>query len=237
MSDHIVHTYQDSAQLAELVGEYLIAGLQRGEAVIIIARPAHCALLSKKLSGQAASGQVRVLDAHETLGRFMVNGMPQWQAFRELIGGVIAQVRLQYPAVRAYGEMVDILWQDGNTAAAIRLEEYWNELGRLQTFSLFCAYALDHLDAGAYAGLHSICKTHTHFIPVSDAEGFDRTVREATCKVLDAPLAELLLSLAERHRLATQMPQGQAALFWLAQNMPRTADKVLQELRSSTAAR
>ena len=30
--------------------------------------------------------------------------------------------------IRAYGEMVDVLWQDGLTAAAIRLEMLWNQL-------------------------------------------------------------------------------------------------------------
>lgn len=235
MNEHVVHTYQDPAQLAAVASEYLLTGLQRGGAAIVIARPAHAALLREKL--QRFSGQVAVFDAEQTLARFMVDGMPQWQAFHELIGGVIAQMRLQYPHVRAYGEMVDVLWQQGNNAAAVRLEEYWNELGRLQTFSLFCAYALDHLDVRAYAGLHAICKTHTHFIPAGDAESFDQAVRDAARKVLDGELAALLLSLAERHRLGTQMPQGQAALFWLAQNMPRTADKVLQELKASTTTR
>jgi len=235
VNEHIVHTYQDAGQLAAVAGEYLLTGLQRGEAAVIIARPAHAALLQEKL--QRFSGQLAVFDAHQTLARFMAHGLPQWQAFHELVGGVIAQLRLQYAHVRAYGEMVDILWQDGNTAAAIRLEEYWNELGRLQTFSLFCAYALDHLDLRSYAGLQHVCKTHTHFIPARDGEGFDKAVRAATCKVLDGPLAELLLSLAERHRAGTHMPQGQATLFWLAQNMPRTADKVLQELKSSPAGR
>jgi hypothetical protein len=30
--------------------------------------------------------------------------------------------------VRAYGEMVDLLWKDGLEEAAIRLETLWNEL-------------------------------------------------------------------------------------------------------------
>jgi len=53
--------------------------------------------------------------------------------------------------VRAYGEMVDVLWQRGERDAAIRLEEFWNDLARLQTFSLLCAYCIDHLDPQAYA--------------------------------------------------------------------------------------
>jgi hypothetical protein len=242
--DHIVQTYQDTAFLVEAVGEYLATGLQRGEAAIVIARPAHAAGFLRELErrGIAAEKEIgaerlRLLDAEATLASFMTNGMPEWQAFREAVGGLIAQARLRHPAVRAYGEMVDLLWQQGNRAAALRVEEYWNELARLQTFSLFCAYAMDHLDAGCYSGLESVCRTHTHFIPARDYERFDEAVRAASRKVLDEPLADLLLSLAERHRLTAQMPAGQSTLFWLSQNMPRTADRILQEIRASSAAR
>ena len=235
--DHIVQTYQDLGFLAEAVAEYLGTGLRRGEAAIIIARPQHSEAFLQKLAGAGEPGQLVVLDAEQTLARFMVDGMPQWNAFRAVIGGLIAQVRLQYPAVRAYGEMVDILWQEGKRDAAIRLEEYWNELTRLQTFSLFCAYAMDALDPKAYAGLESVCKAHTHFIPARDARQLNQAVSEASRKVLDEPLANILLSLAASHQTATQMPAGQATLLWLSQNMPRTADKIMREVRASTAER
>jgi 4-hydroxyphenylpyruvate dioxygenase-like putative hemolysin len=151
--DHIVQTYQDPAFLADAVAEYLGTGLRRGEAAIVIARPQHVAKFQEKLGTPAERGQLIILDAEETLARFMADGMPQWNAFHEVVGGLIAQVRLQFPAVRAYGEMVDILWQEGKREAAIRLEEFWNELTRLQTFSLFCAYAMDHLDPASSSGL------------------------------------------------------------------------------------
>jgi hypothetical protein len=234
--DHIVQTYQDTAFLVEAVAEYLGTGLGRGEAAIVIARPEHTARFVEKLGARTAD-QVVLLDAEETLARFMVDGMPEWTAFREVVGGLIARVRLQYPTVRAYGEMVDILWQQGNREAAIRLEEYWNELGRLQTFSLFCAYAMDPLDAKSYSGLDSVCKVHTHLIPTRDERQLTEAVGDASRKVLDAPLAKILLSLAERHRGSTHMPAGQATLLWLSQNMPRTADKVLKEVKASTAGR
>jgi hypothetical protein len=233
---HILQTYQDRAFLAEAVAEYVGTGLRRGEAAIIIARPAHSPALVRKLAGAGEPGQLTVLDARDTLARFMVDGMPQWNAFREVIGGLIAEARLQYPAVRAYGEMVDILWQEGKREAAMRLEEYWNELARLQTFSLFCAYALDVLDPKAYAGLQCVRKAHTHFIPTRDANKLNQAVSEASRKVLDEPLANILLSLAESHQSATKMPSGQATLLWLSQNMPRTAGKVLREIKASTAA-
>lgn len=219
--DHFVQLYQDSAPLAEAVAEYIGTGLARGEAAIVIARPEHRAAFLEKLEN---SERLRLLDAQETLERFMVNGMPRWTSFHEVVGGLIADLRLQYPAVRAYGEMVDVLWQRGEREAAIRLEEYWNELGRLQAFSLFCAYRMDPLDATAYGGpLESVCKVHTHVIPARDAARYDDAVRAAIRKVLDQPLCDVLFSL---------VPTGQAALFWLNQNMPRTAQKILSEARA-----
>lgn len=237
--DHIVQVYQDLEFLTEAVTEYIGTGLARGEAALIIATPEHRAAFLDQLDADQAikQGQLKLLDAQETLARFTTSGMPEWRSFHEIIGGVIAELRLQYPTVRAYGEMVDLLWQDGEREAAIRLEEYWNELGKLQTFSLFCAYYLDNLDANAYGGpLECVCKVHTHMIPARDYSGFNQAVNEATREVLDHPLAQMLLSLSANHRPATHMPPGQATLLWLKQNMPRTADKVLLSARCRLAA-
>jgi len=233
--DHFVQLYKETDELAEAVAEYVVTGLRRGEAAVLIGTPAHRSSFLARIDAAHAvrQGQLTLLDAEETLARFMANGMPQWQAFHEVVGGLIAALRLQYPTVRAYGEMVDVLWQRGERDAAVRLEEYWNELGRLQTFSLFCAYRIDPLDSQAYGGpLECVCKAHTHFIPARDSARFDQAVKDASRKVLDQPLAHLLLSLAANHRPVTRMPAGQAALFWLKQNMPRTAEKVLRELRA-----
>lgn len=131
------------------------------------------------------------------------------------------------------GEMVDVLWQRGERDAAIRLEEFWNDLARLQTFSLLCAYCIDNLDPQAYAGpLECVCQVHTHLIPAPDYGRFNQAVLEASEKVLAAPLAEMLLSLSGISKPSTGMPAGQATLLWLKRNMPRTADKVLAELRA-----
>jgi len=227
--DHFVQLYQETDLLAEAVARYIGAGLRRGEAAIVIATPEHRAAILQKFESPP---QLRLLDAEETLAAFMANGMPQWNAFHEVIGGLIAELRLQYPTVRAYGEMVDVLWQRGQREAAIRLEEYWNDLGGLQTFSLFCAYRMDPFDSHAYGGpLESVCKVHTHLMPSHDPARFDDAVQSASRKILDQPLAQILRSLAAHHRPATRMPAGQATLFWLKQNMPRAAEKVLSELR------
>ena len=239
--DHMVQVYQDDAFLAEAVAEYVGQGLRQGAAAVIIASPAHADAFMRRLESEGAAaqtalehGQLRLLDAEETLASFMPGGQLDWRQFQARIGGLIAELRLEYPAVRAYGEMVDVLWQRGEREAAIRLEHFWNDLAGLQTFSLFCAYRLDNLDSAAYGGpLECVCKVHTHLIPARDYASFNESVSKASKAVLDQPLAQMLMSLAANHRPATHMPLGQATLLWLRQNMPRTAERVLARLREA----
>ena len=242
--DHFVQVYKDKAFLLEAVAEYAGTGLRRGEGVVIIATPSHRAAFVQQLAGDGVDaeealqrGQLLLLDADETLARFTLGGMPEWQGFRALIGDLIAKLRLEYPTVRAYGEMVDLLWRRGEREAAIRLEEFWNDLAGLQTFSLLCAYYMDNLDQAAYSGpLDCICRVHSHLIAARDSKRFDEAVVEASEAVLDQTLAQMLLLLSQRHRPQTTMPQGQATLLWLQHNMPRTAGKVLAQVRSRYSA-
>jgi len=241
--EHFVQVYREETFLCEAVAEYIGTGLKHGEGAILIATPAHVAAFKRQLAEAGISvekairlGQLVMLDADATLEKFTPRGMPDWQTFHELIGGRIAEMRLAFPRVRAYGEMVDVLWQRGERDAAIRLEEFWNDLGKLQTFSLLCAYYIDNLDPAAYAGpLECICKVHTHLIPTPNYSLFNQAVVEASEQVLQAPLAHMLESLSSSSRPATQMPEGQATLLWLKRNMPRTAEKVLAEVRARCA--
>jgi len=237
--DHLVQLYTEPEFLVEAVAEYLATGLARGEGAIVIARPEHRKrfLAALEALGVRPGPALRVLDAQHTLDLFMADGMPQWTAFHATCGGAIAELRLRYPAVRAYGEMVDILWQRGERTAALRLEDFWNELGQLQTFSLLCAYQMDPLDPEAYrGGLQAVCRCHSHLIPARDYVQLNAAVDEATKEVLDQPLAQMLLSLASNHRPVAEMPLGQATLMWLKQNLPRTADKVLDGVRTRLAS-
>jgi hypothetical protein len=166
--EHFVQLYQDPDLLGEAVARYIGAGLERGEAAIIIATSAHRATFLESIpNGEAAmrEGKLNVLDAERTLARFMANGMPQWLPFREAIGGLIAELRLRHPTVRAYGEMVDVLWKAGQTLAATRLEILWNGLRRTHHFALLCGYAMANFYEDA--AIDEICGHHTHVMSAS----------------------------------------------------------------------
>jgi hypothetical protein len=232
MSPHIVHMHHDRGFLLDAVADYFETGARQGEIGIVIARPEFRETLTQRVPG------LKMLDAERTLALFMVGDMPVWNRFHAVIGGLIAEMRLEHDGVRAYGEMVDILWQAGNKKGAIKLEEFWNELGRLQTFSLFCAYQLDSLEECACGGaMDSISRVHTHLTPARDPSSVDAEVSRAIEQVVQQPLAAMLLALAADRRIGARMPIGQAALLWLSRNMPHTGEQVLTRVRAALAPR
>ena len=80
------------AFLARAVVHFVRAGFAVGEAAVIIATPAHIALFGEHLPGFSEAldrRQLVVLDADECLQTFMVDGMPDRQAFVSTVSTVL----------------------------------------------------------------------------------------------------------------------------------------------------
>ena len=237
--NHMVQMYQDERFLSEAVSYFVGEGLQRGEAVIVIATPAHQDAFTESLTRlgfdvQAAvqQHQLYFIDAQAKLATFMRDGMPQWDAFQESVGNLIREAQLSYPRLRAYGEMVNLLWQKGEREAANSLEAFWNRLARRQSFSLLCTYFLDPLDPDAYDGsLQCICNSHSHLIPGENYELLEAAVSEAGHEILGESLSDMLKLLSASHPISTEMPQAQATLLYLSNNMPLTTEKIVSHAR------
>jgi hypothetical protein len=169
---HAVQFYGDESELFRTIGTFLSEGLVTGQPAIVIATPAHNAEILDALSAHLIDvararhlGDLVMLDAEETLGTFMHNGMPDPRLFQRAIGDQIEQTirgRGRTP-LRAYGEMVDVLWQRGQAEAAIRLEVLWNELASLHTFSLLCGYAIGNFYKEP-SQIEAVARQHTHVI-------------------------------------------------------------------------
>ena len=171
---HLVQFYESDDQLVESLSQYLLAGLAAGEPLVLIATPAHrsafaAALTAKGFDAETlvASDRLTMLDARETLALFMRDDVPVPELFYNTVGALLRRVRTQHHAttIRAYGEMVDVLWRDGNSSAALALEGLWNVLAQQQMFSLYCAYAIGQFyrnDGGP--GIEAVCATHSHVL-------------------------------------------------------------------------
>jgi MEDS: MEthanogen/methylotroph, DcmR Sensory domain len=161
--EHFVHLYQETRFLADAVAEYLGGSLNAGAAAIVIATPVHRAAFLERLDAEKAlrEGRLKLLDAAQTLTRLVRDGMPQWRPFKEIVGAMISELCARHPAVRVHGEMVDLLWQQGRRDAALRLEGYWNELGKLHTCSLSAPTAWIRSTATPTAARSSRCAMRT----------------------------------------------------------------------------
>jgi len=155
---HLVQYYEKEGFLYDRVTDFMSDGLRGSDAAVLIATRAHRdgveSRLARKgvdLSRLTAGGRYHALDAQETLSRFMVDGSPDPRRFATTIGPVIRTARSGDRRVLAFGEMVALLWAEGNRDAAIRLEELWNDLARTETFALLCAYPISHFDDAGYA--------------------------------------------------------------------------------------
>ena len=178
---HAVQFYESDAFLIETVAKFLTAGLKAGDRILVIASQDHieaftASLPASEASQAIAAGQLTFLDARQTLSKFIVGDMPYADLLRDVISRAISKAKGGDPKVRlrAYGEMVDLLWRDGNSRAAIRLEELWNDAGADHEFSLLCAYVMGNFyKEGDAARFMEVCRTHSHVMPTESFTELD----------------------------------------------------------------
>jgi signal transduction histidine kinase/CheY-like chemotaxis protein len=213
VDEHFVQFYESDPFLIKSLGCYIRQGLMDGEPCLVVATKAHREALEERLEAEGlhlsaarASGQYLALDAAEALLEFMVDGQPDPMRFVEFIGGTVARAAGGHGRVRIFGEMVALLWAEGNYDAAIRLEELWNELRATHAFSLFCAYHMDGFGGEMMAApLGSVCAGHTSVIPAeSYTELISTNDRLRAIIELQQKARSLQLELEERERLLTR---------------------------------
>jgi hypothetical protein len=193
---HAVRFYEDDASLCRIAGGFLADGLELGLPAIAVTTDAHRDGIAQCLTDRGLdverlqdSGHLVLLDANHELSGFMVEGMPDRALFQTAFTHVIRRACHGHRdcTVRAYGEMVDVLWKDGLHQAAIRLEMLWNELADTQNFSLLCGYSMGHFyKAGAF---ENICRQHTHV--VSSAGEVAPAVSSSVSSLLIPPLTRI----------------------------------------------
>jgi PAS domain S-box-containing protein len=199
-SKHFVQFYEHDEKLVKSLGGFLGSGLGAGDGAIVIATRAHRDALEEQLTAQGIDldrvklrGQYTSLDAAETLSKFMRNGLPDEELFNQIIGGQLARVMKTGRPLRAFGEMVALLWMDGNAKAAIQLEKLWNNLAKIRSFTLFCAYPKNSFDQAKDAEAFTrICNEHSRVI---SPDGGDALPRPRNWLGLIAGLEEKTTSL------------------------------------------
>jgi hypothetical protein len=169
----VVQFYLTDAFLLDTVVRFIEDSLCDGEPAIALLTKSHregvdqrLALRGLDVAALLAQGLYVPLDAAETLSKFMVDRWPSEPRFNIVIGDLIGRVAAQSRRpVKIFGEMVALLWKEGNARGAIRLEELWNNLAKKISFSLLCAYPLETLSRDTSgANLLDVCAEHSEVI-------------------------------------------------------------------------
>jgi len=174
-SGHFVQFYENDAFLLASLSDYIAAGLEVNESAIVVATRSHTRELDDLLANRGfdleslrTTGKYSTIDAAETLARFMVNGHPDAERFVDAFVPLIEGAIRNGGRLRIYGEMVALLWADGNQQAAIRLEQMWNELQNRAAFLLLCAYPVQSFDPALIKPIEIMCATHSGILPMEN---------------------------------------------------------------------
>jgi hypothetical protein len=169
--DHIVQIYEDDKVFIDVLEGFVVNGFKSGDSVVIIATPEHLKLLNQRLRTKGydlfsltLQDQYIPLDAELTLSQFMINGWPDENLFYHLLTNLLLRARKRDRQVRAFGEMVAILWAQGFTGATVRLEHLWTHFCESEEFRLFCAYPKSGFTENAVESINQICACHSKVI-------------------------------------------------------------------------
>jgi hypothetical protein len=241
--DHIVQLYQDQQFLNRAVCRFAAAAISNGEGVILVPTIAHWDAFRPRLESEGVDvkaaekrGQLTIVDADNLLPTFMRDGMPDSPVFLGLAANAVSQARGEgrYPKVRWWGEMVNILWERGDVAASMNLEDLFDQLAHEQDISIFCSFSMDNFNGDVHARmLPRLSENHSHLIPVEDYSRLERAVSEALRNAVGPDESRVLEDqLLSRYPGSFNMPRSQALLLALRQTLPLVADDVLQRSRA-----
>jgi hypothetical protein len=171
-TDHLVQIYDTDAVMLDSLEGFIINGINSGDSVLIIATNDHIHALNVrlKLHGHNPDKLIEThqyipLNAHETLAKFMRIGWPNEELFMKTVKDIITLARgKEKRRVRAFGEMVAILWSQGYSGATVQLEHLWNKFCEKEEFCLFCAYPKSGFTQDPHTSIKHICSTHTKVI-------------------------------------------------------------------------
>jgi hypothetical protein len=240
--DHVVQLYQDQDFLNRAVCRFAGAALANGEGVILVPTAEHWNAFRPRLEAEGVDvkaaqdrGQLNIVDADELLPRFMRHAMPEAPVFLGLAGEIIARTRAtdRYPKVRWWGEMVNVLWERGDVAASMNLEDLFDRVAQEQDIAIFCSFVMDNFDGEVHTHmLPRLGENHSHLIPVEDYARLQRAVADALRDMVGPEESRVLESrLLSQYEAPLKMPRAQALLLALREALPAVAGPVLQRSR------
>lgn len=169
--EHVIQIYENDSVFLDTLAQFAGGGIKKGECVIVIASQNHLQSLYFRLTSYALNVQELIaddlyipLEAEKILDQFMINGWPDEERFGQTISAIIKRGSCRNRPIRAFGEMVALLWGNGKTGATVQLEHLWNRLCEQHKLTLFCAYPKVGFTDDLINGMQTLCASHSKII-------------------------------------------------------------------------
>jgi len=168
---HFVQFYESDTFLVHSIADYVSSGLKAGETCIVAATDKHLKMLESFLSQDESldglrNGELLIkVDAHKALARIMSGNMPNEDRFLDLVEPYLIKASKRGGGIRIFGELVQVLAEQGNSEASLLLEALWNGLRTDYEFALYCAYSTKQFANVPQRNRVQICDEHAVVIP------------------------------------------------------------------------
>ena len=223
--------------LTESTLAFVEAGLRRGDSVLVIAGADQRDRLFERLAAGKFRpqslrdpGQLSVLDAGQITAQLGAGGLPEWAPFRNALAPVLSRLQASGRGTRVYSELANALWQAGNIAAAIRVEDFWNALADNYPFSLYCGYTMDTQSEHSYAApLEELARTHSDILGTPEDEQFGIALDRASKDIFGISLTQM--TGASNQDAVRRLPSGQRTMLWVKRNLPMSTAPLAERAR------
>jgi hypothetical protein len=89
--------------------------------------------------------------------------------------------------------MVNVLWERGDVAASMSLENLFDQLVYQEDIAIFCSFLMDNFDGEVHARiLPRLGENHSHLIPVEDYVRLENAVADALRETVGSDEARVL---------------------------------------------
>lgn len=208
--EHVVRLYEDDESLYKTVAEFVSGGLAKGEPGLLVASQEHLAGITGELRVRGIDCEllekerrlIRV-DARETLRKIAPGAELDREFCLRVLQDLISRVAVSGGAIVVYGEIVDLLWQNGRPQTAIELEQVWNELLKQHSIRLLCGYYARMFGVEDRPLLDIVCGEHSLCLPSETYLASDERTRMRQVLLLEQHARELESEI-ERRRAATE---------------------------------
>lgn len=170
--EHFVQVYEAEDVFMDTLTGFIAGALRQDEGAVVIATVSHRAELRRRLAlegfdadGAVNNDQLMLLDAEQLISKFMVHDRADEEKFAQLVRDILARAGRDGRRVRAFGEMVAVMWAKGYCGATVQLEHIWQRLCQQESFVLFCAYPRSGFTEDAALSIASICAEHSKVFP------------------------------------------------------------------------